>query len=192
MSNTILAIDPGPEISGVVLLDLEINIVLKGIELIFGGDIKTYKLLELLRDTSFQGLTPSDVVCEDIVSYGLAVGKTVFDTCKVIGRIQEIVDTSDVYAHKVNMVRRPDVKTVLAGGNTYRNPDTDARKKVDDGAIKRIIKNRFPQTGGGKTPSVGTKKQPGPLHQMSGKHSWQALALAMTFIDIKFNNWTPF
>ena len=68
-------------------------------------------------------------------------------------------------------VRRMDVKMTLCG-----------HAKARDSNIRQAIIDRFPATGGGKTPQIGTKKEPGPLYGVS-KDVWSALAIAITFFE---------
>ena len=56
--------------------------------------------------------------------------------------------------------------------------------RAKDGNVRQAILDRYPATGGGKNPQVGTKKAPGPLYGVSG-HAWQALAVAITAIETR-------
>ena len=56
----------------------------------------------------------------------------------------------------------------------------DSRAK--DANIRQALLDRFPATGGGKTPQIGTKAQPGPLYGIKS-HLWAALGVAVTFAD---------
>lgn len=174
--NMILAIDPGPEISGVVLYGADTNLIF------FADDMSTEELENQLVGGSVNGIDFNHTACEDIVSYMQSVGKTTFDTCKVIGDIRTICKLR--LKKTLTLIKRPDVKTVLAGGQTYRCEKTGSRKGVSDAMIKNIIKSRFLGTGGGATPTIGTKAQPGPLFGMKGKkHAWSALAIALVYVE---------
>lgn len=177
----ILAIDPGPLNCGAVVIDSETK------EVLFSGDSDTADVLKWVRNgivsTPEIGIAISQVACEDIVSMGLRVGISTFDTCKIIGRMQEAYSNSFGRNAELPLVSRRDVKIVLAGGATYKNPITGARKGVGDTEIKNAVKSRYPETGGGNNPVVGTKKQPGPLFGVS-RHSWQALAVALVYCEI--------
>ena len=191
-NDLILAVDPGPESSGVVLYGGESH------QLFYSGDMENRQLLLNMRqggaiavdcgDGTHTFVTPHFFAIEDIVSMGMAVGKTTFGTCKWIGRFIEAYENStgtnsdlDKIAH---LVSRRDVKVVLAGGNTYEDPVTGARRTVNDSFIKQLIRDRFEPTGGGKNPTVGTKKEPGPLFGLKA-HSWSAMAVALTFKEIR-------
>ena len=52
--------------------------------------------------------------------------------------------------------------------------------RAKDGNIRQAIIDRYPATGGGAIPQIGTKNQPGPLYGIS-KDLWSALAVAITY-----------
>ena len=149
-----LCLDPGTEKSGIVLYD--------GISVILSqSDYQNEALLNFSPPT-----TIDVVVIEKIVSYGMAVGQTTLDTCVWIGRFIERFGPD-----KTVLISRKDVKLQLC--NSLRAKDANVRQAVMD---------KFPATGGGKTPVVGTIKQPGPLYGVSG-HAWSALALGITYFE---------
>lgn len=152
----ILAIDPGPVESAWVHYDSdEHRVVGCGIE---GNEQR----LSALRFNMGCDL----LAIEMIASYGMAVGKSVFDTCVWIGRfVQAWVPRPWHYVYRL------DVKMVLCH---------DSRAK--DANIRQAIIDCFPATGGGACPQVGTKKQPGPLYGIS-KDMWSALAVALTVAE---------
>ena len=99
---------------------------------------------------------------EMIASYGMAVGKEVFETCVLIGRIVE------AWTHRQGqhrLVYRRDVK--LFHCETAR---------ANDANIRAALLDRY---GPGKDIAVGTKKTPGPLYGIKGDE-WAALAVALT------------
>ncbi len=98
-----------------------------------------------------------------IACYGMPVGAETFETCVWIGRFIEAANTDPA------LVFRKDVKMHLC--HTMRAKDAN---------IRQALLDLFPATGGGKTPQVGTKKQPGPLFGVKS-HAWAALAVAVTF-----------
>jgi hypothetical protein len=102
------------------------------------------------------------VAVEMIASYGMAVGREVFDTCVWIGRFIEAWDGPHT------RVYRAEVKLHLCG--VTRAKDTNVRQALLD---------RF---GPGKDVAVGTKAKPGPLYGISGD-AWAALAVAVTWGD---------
>lgn len=149
---TILAIDPGTTESGWCIYHPERGIL--------GAGVKPNDLI--LNEIRYQ---PVDhLAIEMIASYGMAVGKEVFETCVWIGRMVETFHAPS----DVRLIYRRDVKLHLCG--TTQAKDANVRQAVVD---------LFPRTGGGRTPQVGTKKQPGPLYGVTS-HAWSALAVALT------------
>lgn len=104
-----------------------------------------------------------EMAIEMIASYGMPVGREVFETCLWIGRFIE------AWGGPYTLVYRRDVKLHLCG---------QARAK--DGNVRQAIIDRF----GGKQSAIGNKKTPGPLYGVSGD-VWQALAVAITFADTR-------
>ena len=52
--------------------------------------------------------------------------------------------------------------------------------RAKDSNIRQAILDRYPTTGGGKCPQVGTKKEPGPLYGVS-KDVWAAIGVGLTY-----------
>ena len=102
---------------------------------------------------------------EMIASYGMPVGKDVFETCKWIGRFEEIILSKGA---ELRLVYRKDVKMHLCNST-----------RAKDGNVRQAIIDLFPASGGGKTPQIGTKKEPGPLYGISND-VWAALGVALT------------
>lgn len=173
----VVGIDPGSEHSGIVFFNVEENRVIEA------EDVTNSVALAWCRGVSRARIPASNVQClfvETIESMGLAVGKSTFQTCIWIGRFIQAFETTTGSAAR--LVSRGDEKTVLCGASTFRNPDTGKRKAVGDGQIRKAIIERFPATGGGAIPQIGTKAQPGPLYGVSG-HCWQALAVVLTGLE---------
>lgn len=105
---------------------------------------------------------PEIVAIEMIASYGMAVGREVFDTCLWIGRFDEAWRNR---GGTVRLVYRKDVKMHLCGNNSAK-----------DANIRQAIIDHF---GPGKDRAIGLKKAPGPLYGIAGDE-WSALAVAMT------------
>jgi hypothetical protein len=149
--NPILAIDPGTDKSGWCILE-------DGI--VTNSDVASNGAVLLLVKS-----WEHDLAIEMIAGMGLAVGQTTFDTCVWIGRFQQAYFRPDA----VRFVKRHEVKMHLCGRTS----------KVTDSNIRLALIDQFPRTGGGKTPQIGTIKQPGPLYGVSS-HAWSALAVAIT------------
>lgn len=137
--SAILGIDPGNTHSAAVL--------------IFGGEvkIKTYQPNEAFLEIMSTIPSGCRVVCEMIASYGMPVGREVFETCVFIGRLMAIFPAME-------RVTRIQVKTELC---------KSARAK--DGNVRQALIDIYGPPG--------TKKAPGGTHGISGDQ-WAALAVA--------------
>lgn len=153
----LLCIDPGTRGSGVVLYNG--NEIIQVIPI-----IENNKLLELSMFLDYNHLAIEMVAC-----YGMPVGADVFETAVWIGRFIEHLSVPHT------KVFRKDVKMTLC--QTHRAKDAN---------IRQAILDRFPASGGGKTPQVGTMKEPGPLYGVS-KHAWAALAVGITWFEKNYS-----
>lgn len=154
----LLAIDPGNEYSAYVLLD-------ESLRPLFHDKVRNEELLSgiipvLLED----GVT--DLAIEMIASYGMAVGKTVFDTCFWAGRFWEacggVKNRRGIY--------RMEEKNNLCHSS-----------RANDSNIRQALIDRFaPNTpNGGK----GSKKNPGFFYGFSADQ-WAAMAAGVTYYDL--------
>lgn len=148
----IFAIDPGTTRSAWVLWDSEKDELLdKGIE-------ENSGMFPVI--SKYKGFSTG--IIEMIASYGMPVGKEVFETCLWIGRfLHEMGVLPGMHEHY--LVYRKDVKLNLCGS---------ARAK--DGNIRQALIDRFG--------APGVKKKPGKLYGVS-KDVWAALAVAVTYAD---------
>lgn len=151
---SIFAIDPGPVESGWVL-------VAKGGAVCDSGVMPNAELVSWLLRLPDDGCA---LAIEMIASYGMPVGREVFDTCVWIGRFVQSWHTPE----GVRLVYRKDVKMHLCG-----------TPKAKDSNVRQALIDLYPATGGGKVPQIGVKAKPGPLFGMSS-HAWPALAVAIT------------
>ena len=151
----IFAIDPGNINSAYIFYDIETK--MPGSY----GIVENGKLLNILNQCS---RSSTFLAIEMIASYGMPVGKSVFDTCVWIGRFIQWWNNDETY----RLIYRQNEKMLLC--NSMR---------AKDGNIRQAIIDRYEPTGGGKIPQIGTKKQPGPLYGIS-KDVWSALAVAIT------------
>jgi hypothetical protein len=142
----ILGIDPGTTHSGVVLWNGS-NVVF--VEAAFENGALLDKLRAGWR-------ADARIACEWIQAMGMPVGQEVFQTCRFIGRIEEIVEAR---GQKVEYLTRPTVKTRLCGSPRAKDPN------VRQALIDRVG-------------PVGTKANPGPCYGVSS-HAWSALAVAI-------------
>lgn len=149
----IVAIDPGPAQSGWCIYD--------------DGRVRDSGVREneqFLRVLSTMGCIDGTLAIEMIASYGMPVGREVFETCVWIGRFMQ----AWAFPKEVRLVYRKDVKLHLCGTT-----------KAKDGNVRQALIDLFPATGGGKTPQIGIKAKPGPLFGVS-THAWPALGVAIT------------
>jgi hypothetical protein len=142
----ILAIDPGPTESGWCEYG-------NGL-LLFSGVYRNDELAIKISLSSYPNL-----YIEMISSYGMPVGKEVFETCVWIGRFIEAFAKPWIPMHN-HFIYRKDVKSRLCG--TTKAKDANVRQALID-----------------KLGPVGTKGSPGPLYGVKS-HAWAALAVAVT------------
>jgi hypothetical protein len=147
----ILAIDPGTTQSGWCVYD--------GAAVLHSGVSPNHDVLGMIADDDLF----DHLAIEMIASYGMAVGREVFETCVWIGRFKQTHRMPDA----VRLVYRKDVKMHLCGTT-----------KAKDANIRQALIDLFPATGGGKTPQIGIKDKPGPLFGVSS-HAWPALGVAI-------------
>ena len=159
----ILAIDPGNIESAYVVLDED----LKPIRF---KKINNNDLLEEIKSREFDDC--NYLAIEMIASYGMAVGKTVFETCVWIGRFAEALDTAERLSD--TWVYRKDAKLNLCHST-----------KAKDSNVIQALKDRFaPNT---KNNGKGTKKEPGFFYGFAAD-VWQAYAVGVTYHDIHIKN----
>ena len=161
----ILAIDPGNIESGVVLIR--------------ESDLKPLVAEKIDNDTLLDNLIMDryerydDIECIDyiaiemIASYGMAVGKTVFDTCVWIGRFIQAFHGEPI---KLQYIYRKDEKMNLCG----------SMKAKDSNIIQALIDRFAPNTS---NKGKGTKKEPGWFYGFK-KDIWQAYAVGITYHDM--------
>jgi hypothetical protein len=140
----ILAVDPGTFESAFVYWDAEnTNILEKGI----------LKNMDMIR--YIQASRHDATVIEMVASYGMPVGREVFETCVWIGRFYQ------ASREPVHLIYRKEVKSFLCGS-----------MKAKDGHIRQsLIDIVGPQ---------GTKASPGPTYKVHADE-WAALAVAVSF-----------
>lgn len=146
---TILGIDPGNEESGWCLYHTD--------GAVFGSGVKPNEImLEEIRHSAADALA-----IERIASYGMAVGREVFETCEWVGEFRGVWRLRCKSAH---LIYRKDVKMHLCGS-----------PRAKDANIRQALIDLF----GGKERAVGRKASPGPLYGIKS-HAWPALGVAVT------------
>lgn len=156
----ILAIDPGNIESGVATIEMP------DFQLLSFGKIKNEELLQAFEEWFAVDSNIDAVAVEMVASYGMAVGKTVFDTCVWIGRFSQALE---MHGLTVNYVYRKDEKMCLCG--SMKAKDSNIRQALIDRYAKHDFKN-------GK----GIKKNPDTFYGVS-KDVWQAIAVGVTYYE---------
>lgn len=145
----ILAIDPGNQQSAYALLDADLRPVKFAKK---HNDEVMKDCITILEENT------TVVVIEMIASYGMAVGKEVFETCVWIGRFIERL-APETY----KLIYRREEKENLCGS-----------MRAKDSNIRQALIDRFGV--------VGTKKNPGWFYGVS-KDVWAAIAVGVTYHD---------
>ena len=140
-----IAIDPGNTDSAFILFSDK--------TIIDKGKVENTFLKKIIWDHS-----PDFAVIEMIASYGMAVGKSVFETCLFIGQLQQLIGMD-----KHQLVYRKDIKMHLCGS-----------MRAKDANIRQALIDRYG--------SPGTKKEQGGTYGIS-KDVWSALAVMTYYID---------
>lgn len=155
--STILAIDPGNIESGYVRIDAE---TFRPIDF---GKVANDVLADRLRGIWFHL-----AAIEQIGHYGtgMPAGRDVFDTCRWIGRFEQIVADR---GSRPELVLRARVKTHLCG-----------TPKAKDSNVAQALVDRF--APGQRNRGKGTKSAPGWFYGFA-RDIWQAYALAVYVAD---------
>jgi len=146
----ILSIDPGNSESAYVILNDDMTPA-------DFGKIPNDEMLNIINNLAGQ---IKQVAIEMIASYGMAVGKEVFETCVWIGRFYESAIRNNA---KVSYIYRKDVKINLCGS-----------MKAKDSNIRQALIDRFGV--------VGTKNNKGYFYGFKAD-IWSAYAVGITYLD---------
>lgn len=156
--NRLLAIDPGNELSGAVIIDT--------------ASFRPLECAKIENERLEDYLSISDgfdeVVIEMVASYGMAVGATVFETCVAIGRFERILDSR--FVDHDRLFRR-EVKRNICGVVSAK-----------DANVIQALVDRFAY--GEPNRGKGTAKAPGWFYGFKAD-IWQAYALAVTYEDLR-------
>lgn len=156
----VFAIDPGNVESAYCVVD---GGTLRPLEF---GKVGNEELLGMVRDFALPGKAPELVVIERVASYGMAVGRDVFETCEWLGRFAEAALEREV---PVAYVYRMDEKMHICGDS--RAKDTNIQRALIDRFARHDLKR-------GK----GTKKNPDWFYGFAAD-VWAAYAVAVTYIE---------
>ena len=154
----VLAIDPGNEKSAYCFISSET------LEPGIFGKVDNDDLISIINLCVYDR-----IVIERVASYGMAVGRDVFETCEWIGRFKQVVGDCDY-------VYRKDEKMNLCG-----------TMKADDKMIRRALIDRFAKFD--KKYGKGKLNKPDYFY---GVHTdiWSAIAVAVTYLDKEAENGT--
>lgn len=151
----IFAIDPGNEESAYVVVSDDLSLIVDK------GKVDNHKLAVIIEDYCMKTEVLTHVAIEMIASYGMAVGKTVFETCVWIGEFKRLFRDN---GFKVTYIYRKDEKMCLCNS-----------MKAKDANIRQALIDRFGD--------VGTKKNPGYFYGFK-KDIWAAMSVAVSFHDM--------
>lgn len=118
---------------------------------------------EMLRRVIFwQSAIGAELAIEMIASYGMPVGREVFETCVWIGRFVQAWQPREA-----RLIYRRDVKLHLCGSARAKDPN-----------VWQALVDKF----GGDSVAVGRKATPGPLYGVKS-HARAALGVAITALE---------
>ncbi|MGG7057579.1 hypothetical protein ACQPUZ_04705 [Clostridium tertium] len=154
----ILAIDPGNIESGVVILDENLQPTSRGK---IDNEVLLKKIIQ-----NFEYI--DHVAIEMVACYGMAVGKSIFDTCVWIGRFSQAV--REHLGIEPTYIYRKDEKMNLC----------NSMKAKDSNIIQALIDRFAPNT---PNKGKGTKSDKGWFYGFK-KDIWQAYAVGVTYHDM--------
>lgn len=158
---TILALDPGNIQTGYAVINMP-EFYLHDF-----GKIDNTSLLNNIvnRDMMYDLSSVDAVAIEMIASYGMVVGRDVFETCVWIGRFHQATDHPNTC-----YIYRKQEKEILCG--SLKAKDANIRQALIDRYAKHDLKN-------GK----GTKSNPDVFYGVS-KDVWAAIAVGVTYYEL--------
>ena len=158
----IAAIDPGSRRSAWIVLDTAT------MRPVWRGDVPQFGIDDNDRLLALMPTIDADhLAIEYMRPRGMPTSRDEMDTQFWAGRLVQ------AWRRPWTPIYRTDEKLTLCG-------DSRAR----DSNIRRALIDRYPPTGGGKVPQVGTKRDPGPLYGIR-RDIWQALAVAVTWAELR-------
>ena len=156
----IFAIDPGNIESGIVFCIYENDEIT---QVLLHEKITNEKLLDVIEEYR-TGRANIEFAIEMVASYGMPVGRDVFQTCVWIGRF-----TQAIGAGRVKYIYRKEEKMCLCHS-----------MKANDSTIRQALVDRF--TPGERNYGKGTKDHPGFFYGFKAD-VWAAMAVATTYFD---------
>jgi Holliday junction resolvasome RuvABC endonuclease subunit len=144
-----LGIDPGSSQTAYALVDSDYQVI-------DADKVDNRNMREFLRNVPVD----TEVVIEGIQAYGMAVGRSVFDTCYEIGRLMEICELRSIVYRIYN---RPEYAKAICGV-----------MKVNDSILRQALILRF-----------GGDKKGEPLYKLKGNSDKRsAFAIACYHMDL--------
>lgn len=158
---TILALDPGNTQTGYAIISMP-EFCLHD----FGKVDNASLLRSITEGDMMYDLSSLDAVAIEMIdSFGMAVGREVFETCVWVGRFHQAADHPNTH-----YVYRKEEKEILCG--SLRAKDANIRRALIDRYARHDLKN-------GK----GTKGNPDVFYGVS-KDVWAAIAVGVTYFEL--------
>lgn len=154
---SVLAIDPGNEMSGYVIFNNGIEC--KPLKI---GKIPNEEIMKIIKNAQFDYIAIEMIAC-----YGMAVGRTVFETCVWIGRMSQVAFDAGV---KVCRIYRREVTNIIC-----------PKQKANDSKVKKALIKRFAPDAPNR--GKGNKKAPGFFFGFA-YDIWQAFAVGVAFYEM--------
>lgn len=144
----ILGVDPGPKESAYCIWN--------GHKVGLHATLPNEDLLCILKAAEDMYGCPY-VAIEWITGYGMTVGAETFETCRWVGRFQQVAPNGAI------LITRKEIKSNLCSS-----------MQANDSHIRQALIDRIGP--------IGSRKQPGPTYGIA-KHEWSALSVAVTYWD---------
>ena len=157
----IIGIDPGPTTSGLIVISSSLRVTHAS-----ASATHAEVIAEITRSQYVEA-----VACEWLTSYGSAVGASVLDTARMVGRYEQA-------AHARGLGLSLRLRATVCARLTGQARATDAQLHE---AVRAIYRARGLATGGGADPCRGIASRPGPLLAVRS-HAWDALAVALAWL----------
>lgn len=157
----IIGIDSGNEYTGYCVVTNDLSRVIDK------GKVPNDEMTQIIKNYISIHDKNTHFAIEMIASYGMPVGREVFDTCKYIGEIEYIIKSN---GYSFTEIFRKDEKMTICHS-----------MKANDSTIKQALVDRFAygQSNYGK----GTKKNKGYFYGFKAD-IWSAFAVCVTYHDM--------
>lgn len=167
----VLGIDPGTTETAYCLCEVSDTLCSCSLKIQQFAKVSNEEMVEILEEIICYCLLETkieqlDIAIEHLESYGMAVGKTTFETAYFIGRLTEICRRYDL---QVNRIYRHEEKNLICHS-----------VKANDATIKRALIDTFakyPDVNYGK----GSKKEPDYFYGFKAD-CWSAFAICYTYL----------